>query len=240
MMKRFSFSVLRTECACEKGRKTIRHFILLFILLHCFIAKAQWSDTLKEILHGKMYPTASLDGRNSFINSERAAIWGIKAGVEFAGKLQMGIGYNQHINNLEKEIYFRDFYGQRDSAIGTLRLAYMSVYTRYVYYKSNHWKFSIMPIQLGIGDSKYKYDYLDKTRIVDEKIVVLYEPGISIAYKIIPWFGVGADLGYRIMLRGNRAIPENFNSPIYSFYAIFYWGELYKMAFPKTKLAKML
>jgi len=215
--------------------------ILLLLFFLCSVnGYAQWSDTLKEILNGKMFPTVSLDGRNSFISSQRASIWGIKAGVEFSGKLQIGVGYNQHIKNLQKEIYFRNVYNLPDSRTGTLHLSYVSIYTRYVYYKTEKWKFSIMPIQLGIGKSKYTYDYLGIERIVDDRTVVLYEPSISISYKFIRWFGVGADLGYRIMLRGNPAIPENFNSPIYSFYAIIYWGELYKMAFPKTKLAKML
>jgi hypothetical protein len=235
-----NIEVKKTSTSFRYSIFRVRYSVFLFLLLNSFSVNAQWSDTLKEILHGKMFPTASLDGRNSFISSQRAAIWGIKAGVEFAGKLQIGIGYNKHVKNLEKEIYFRNVFGMPDSAVGTLRLSYVSIYTRYVYYKTAHWKFSIMPVQLGLGNSKYKYDYFSAERIVDKKVVVLYEPSISISYKIIPWFGVGADLGYRIMLRGNPAIAENFNSPIYSFYMIIYWGELYKMAFPKTTLAKIL
>ena len=85
------------------------------------------------------------------------------------------------------------------------------------------------PVQ-GVGDEK----------IADKRFVVIYEPGISVSYKIFKWLGAGADIGYRMMLRNNPAIPEKFNSPIYSFYGIIYWGELYKSIFPETKLAGKL
>lgn len=222
---------------CEKKAGS-----LLFILLLTLspVLHAQWSDTIQRILHGKVYPTASFDSRNSFISSSRAHIWGIKAGVEFSGRLQGGIGYNRHDKNLEKEIYFFNELGVRDSTFARLHLDYFSFYVRYVYYKTNHWKFSVMPYQLGFGNSRYRYEYHNTEFVTGKRFVIIYEPGISISYKIFQWFGAGADIGYRIMLRGNKSIPENFNSPVYSFYAIIYWGELYKMAFPETKLAKKL
>jgi hypothetical protein len=210
-------------------------FSLITINLH-----AQWSDTIRNILHGPIFPTASFDSRNSFVSSERAHIWGIKAGVEFSGKLQIGVGYNFHDKNLQKEIYYSNTSGILDSSLGTLHLSYVSIYTRYVYYKTQHWKFSIMPIQLGIGNSKYKFEQQGIEKETGSRTVILYEPGISVSYKIITWLGVGADIGYRFMLRDNPFIPENFNSMIYSFYAIIYWGEIYKLIFPETKLAKIL
>ncbi len=216
--------------------------IFLFFLVVYFPqpGNAQWSDTINKILHGKIYPTASFDSRNSFISSSRAHIWGIKAGVEFSGRLQGGIGYNRHDKNLEKEIYFRNESGIRDSVKAKLHLDYFSFYVRYVYYKKKRWKFSVMPYQLGFGNSRYKYELNGQKRISGKRFVILYEPGISISFKIFQWLGVGSDLGYRFMIRGNPAIPENFNSPIYSFYAIIYWGELYKLAFPESKWSKKL
>src|ERR1041385_3363217 len=198
-----------------------RSVIIFFIFLFTVNLSAQWADTLKNILHGKIFPTASFDSRNSFVSSERAHIWGVKAGVEFDGKLQIGIGYNFHDKNLEKEIYFQGSSGI-DSSLGTLHLNNISIYTRYVYYRTKHWKFSIMPIQLGIGNSKYKYEERGIEKETGQRTVIIFEPGISVAYKIFPWLGVGADFGFRFMLRDNPSIPENFNSPIYSFYVIIY------------------
>jgi hypothetical protein len=216
------------------------HSVFFFVLFFALTinVNAQWSDTISKILHGKIFPTASFDSRNSFISSSRAHIWGVKAGVDFDGRLQGGIGYNRHDKNLEKDIYFINELGVKDSTTAFLHLDYFSFYVRYVYYKTKHWKFSVMPYQLGFGNSRYVYENSGRKAVAGKRFVVLYEPGISVSYKIFQWFGVGGDIGYRFMLRGNPAIPENFNSPTYSFYVIIYWGELYKIAFPDSKWAK--
>ncbi|HET6992056.1 MAG TPA: hypothetical protein VFJ43_12060 [Bacteroidia bacterium] len=215
-------------------------FILVAVLFVEVNCHAQWADTLNRILHGKIYPAACFDSRNSFISSSRAHIWGVKIGVEFSEKLQGGIGYNRHDKNLSKEIYFPDQWGNPDSTSAFLHLSYFSFYIRYTYYKTKHWKFSVMPYQLGFGNSKYKYEYRGNEMISGKRFVIIYEPGISVSYKFFQWLGAGADIGYRFMLRNNPAIPENFNSPVYSFYGIIYWGELYKKIFPETKLAQKL
>lgn len=202
-------------------------FFIVFILGYSY-CPAQWSDTLNSIIHGKVSPTASFDSRNSFINASKAHIWGVKIGVEFSEKLQGGIGYNRHDKNLSKEIYFVDQAGLLNSAKAFLHLNYFSFYLRYAYYNNNKWKFSIMPYQLGCGNSNYQYVENGNKIITDRQLVVIYEPGISVSYKFFPWIGVGGDVGYRFMLRNNYAIPENFNSPIFSIYGIIFWGELYK------------
>ncbi|MDQ3109688.1 MAG: hypothetical protein M3R17_07310 [Bacteroidota bacterium] len=219
----------------KSGRKLLTATLFFFMSSEMH---AQWSDTINKILHGKPFPTASFDSRNSFISSSRAHIWGIKIGVDFANRLQGGIGFNRHDRNLKKEIYFTNELGIRDSTKADLHLDYFSFYIRYVYYKKKRWKFSVMPYQLGFGNSRYRYEVDDKKYITGKRFIVLYEPGISISYKVFKWLGAGADIGYRFMLRGNPAIPENFNSPTYSFYAIIYWGELFKITFPESKWAK--
>jgi hypothetical protein len=211
-------------------RRTL--FFIVFILGYSY-CPAQWSDTLNSIIHGKVSSTASFDSRNSFINASKAHIWGVKIGVEFSDRLQGGIGYNRHDKNLSKEILFLDQAGLPHSTKAFLHLSYFSFYLRYAYYNNNKWKFSIMPYQLGCGNSYYQYVENGNKIIIDRQLVVIYEPGISVSYKFFPWLGVGGDVGYRFMLRNNYAIPEKFNSPIFSFYGIIFWGELYKMVIHK-------
>ncbi|MEO5644171.1 MAG: hypothetical protein ABIQ40_04410 [Bacteroidia bacterium] len=219
------------------GRKLLTAVLFFFM---CSEMNAQWSDTINKILHGKPFPTASFDSRNSFISSSRAHIWGIKIGVDFANRLQGGIGFNRHDKNLEKEVFFTNESGVRESTKAQLRFSYFSFYVRYVYYNKGRWKFNVMPYQWGFGNSRYRYEIEGKKYISGKRFMVLYEPGISVSYKIFKWLGAGADIGYRFMLRGNPAIPENFNSPTYSFYTIIYWGELFKIAFPDSKWAPKL
>lgn len=218
----------------------IHFFFLLFFTLLSGGLVAQWSDTIKEVFGGTIYPTASFDSRSSFISARHAHIWGVKAGLEFASKLQLGLGYNTLDNNLKKKFPYVTPQGVRDTATGYLHLNFMSVYMRYAYYKTKKWKVSIMPVQIGFGNSWYEHsEGLGPIR-TGKRFVIIYEPGISASYKVFPWLGAGADFGYRVMLRDNSAIPENFNAPIYSFYVIIYWAEVYKSIFPNTKLAKMI
>lgn len=216
--------------------------LLLFFFLLFFIpgVRAQWHDTIKQVFGGTVYPTASFDSRNSFVSARRAHIWGVKAGVEFASKLQLGLGYNSHDDHLEKPIPYLLPSGERDTATGKLYMNFLSVYMRYAYYKTKKWKISMMPIQVGFGNSWYEHSEGLAPLKTDREFIVIYEPAVSASYKIFPWLGAGADFGYRVMLRDNAAIPENFNSPIYSFYAIIYWAEVYKAILPNTRLAKMI
>jgi len=204
-------------------------------LLITHTARAQFIDTLRACISRSVAPAFFFDSRNSFISDRRASIWGVKAGVEFGGKLTFGGGYNQHTNNLTKTLLINNAPVEAE-----LRLAYVSYFARYVYYQSSRWKFSVMPVQIGFGRSRYRYELGESTINISRRGVIIYETGISVSYKILPWLGAGGDLGFRLMLLNNKDIPENFNSPIYSFYAIIYWGELYKMAFPDSKLAKKL
>lgn len=214
--------------------------IFVALLLLAVNAHAQWNDTLHRVMHGTVYPDASFDSRNSFVSSQKAHIWGVKLGVDFSGYLQLGIGFNRHDNYLRKDIHFINAEGRPDIASGKLHLAYISYYLRYSYYKTEHWRFGIMPAQVGIGISKYVYNDGAVEKITDKRWILLWEPGISVIYKPLKWIGVGTDIGYRFMIKNNPAIPENFNSLTYSFYVSVYWGEVYKLCFPDSKFAKML
>jgi hypothetical protein len=218
----------------------LRILFLLFVLFSVQTMRAQMLDTLRSCINRKVAFTAMFDTRKSFINSQNARIWGFKFGADFGNRLTIGGGYNTHTPSLQKPVFLTDSFGMPDTAVSLLRLDYFSYFIRFVFYKSKRWKFSVIPFQLGFGNSRYEYAYGGRNNIVGQKAVIIYETGISGSYKIFRWFGVGADLGLRLMLRNNKALSESFNSPIYSFYTIIYWSELYKMAFPRTKLAQRL
>jgi len=218
----------------------VKQLFLFLLLFSPAAARAQWEDTLRRIFHGPVLPDAYFDTRNSYVSNGRAHIWGAKASVEFSGRIELGLGYNFLDQKITKEIDFTDANGRPGSAEARLHLAYISLYGRYVYYKKNHWTFSVMPVQLGFGGSKYKYMYNGDERITGKGAIVTYEPGISVSYRITWWIGAGGDIGYRYMLHNNPSIDGNFNSPIYTFYIIIYYADIYKHFFPGTKLAKML
>ncbi len=213
----------------------------LIVLLACTHSLcAQTGDSLRKAMHGTIVPSFSFDSRNSFISTRRANIWGVKAGAEFGGKITFGLGWNKLNDDLIKTIYYDRTDGRLDSAEGGLQFQYMSVHVQYVFFQDKRWKYSVTPFHLGIGNSFYSFTADDGQRRQGQRMMILYEWGISTSYKVMPWLGFGLDLGLRLALLRNKAIPENFNSPMYSLYMIVYWAEIFKTAFPESKWAKRL
>jgi hypothetical protein len=214
-------------------------YTLLF-LLFLMNSKAQPTlDTIRYCLQQKPQPFIKFDGRNSFIENSRAKIFGVKAGVSFGKRLHFGLGYNQLIpptSSFDKIVYFPDSYGSMFPVIKRLRMYYLSVHAEYVFYQTKHWELS-MPLQLGIGKSYYTYSIFGSKQRSDEAFNFIYEPAVSIEYKIVKWFGVGADVGYRFMLTSDKQLNTNFTSPTYAFKLLIYYSEIFKSLFPKSKLA---
>ena len=115
-----------------------------------------------------------------------------------------------------------------DGDTATLKFNYIAYFVEYVFYKRRRWEFSI-PLQIGIGSSRYEYTDQNSSLIqLDRKTVVLYEPAITGHYKITKWFGVGMGAGFRIMLVNNKALDKKFNSPIYILKAKIFLGDIYR------------
>jgi hypothetical protein len=212
---------------------------LCIALSFCGMADAQVMDTLRASIARKAKFTFKFDTRNSFIANRRAEIFGAKLGVEFDKKLRIGGGVHWLTSPLYKRTYLTSSSGLADSVDAQLSFRYFAYYIEYVFYKTDRWELSI-PFQLGAGDSRYRYDYEGNSHVAGKKMVVLYEPGISTQYKVFRWLGAGADVGLRVMVVNNKAIKENFNSPMYAFKVLIWYDELYKMAFPNSWLTKKL
>lgn len=221
------------------SRGFIKAYCLFVALVFCPGAEAQVMDTLRASIARKARFTFKLDTRNSFITNRRAEIFGVKLGVEFDRKLRIGGGVHWLTSKLHKRTYLTSSAGLPDSVDARLSFRYFAYYIEYVFYKTNRWELSI-PFQLGLGDSRYRYDYEGNSFVTGRKMVVIYEPGISTQYKVLRWLGAGADVGLRVMVVNNKAIKENFNSPMYAFKVLIWYDELYKMAFPNSRLTKKL
>ena len=107
-------------------------------------------------------------------------------------------------------------------------------FIEYVFFRNKRWEFSI-PLQIGIGNTHYEYHYGDHKFRNNWSVIINYEASISGHYKILKWFGVGAGIGYQLMLKDNPAIKENFNTPVYSIKLKIFLGDIYKSVFPPKK-----
>ncbi len=160
---------------------------------------------------------------------------GAKLGLTYGKRVDFGMGYHQlysRATSFDKQIYFVNALGKPDSATATLKMYYISVYAEYVFYKTKHWELS-MPLQIGSGKSFYEYESGNKKK-TDAIWHFIYEPAVSIEYKLVKWFGIGSEIGYRFMLTPERRLNQKFTSPTYAFSAHLYYNELFKL-FKKKK-----
>ncbi|MFL5764957.1 MAG: hypothetical protein ACJ77K_13520 [Bacteroidia bacterium] len=218
-------------------------FIILVISFSALLSVAQPAmDTMRMSLQKKPHLFGKFDSRNSFIDGSRAKIFGIKAGLNYGNRLYFGVGYNQlspPAKDFDKEIDVVNAAGQSEKTTAMLRLFYISLHAEYVFYQTKKWQLS-MPLQFGVGQIYYKYNYLGKRKVMEQDLNFVYEPAVSVEYKFVKWAGVGADIGYRFMLTDYERLNRKFNSPTYAFKFLIYYNEIVKSLFPKSKLAEKM
>ncbi len=207
---------------------------IYFFLIGCFFfisVKAQPTlDTIKYCLGQRPQLFGQFDSRNSFISNSRAKIFGVKTGLNYGSRVYLGIGYNQLYppsKNFDKQVYYTNSDNKRDSSEAQLNLFYFSACMEYIYYQSKHWQLSI-PLQFGIGKTDYQYKLAGKKKEIENDIIFVYEPGVSVQYKFVKWVGVGADIGFRFMATDYKKLNQKFNSPTYAFNLLIYYNEIYK------------
>jgi hypothetical protein len=216
---------------------TVRHFSFLFIFLFSFfISEAQVFDSISCSFRRRPSLTGGFATKSTFINGFRSPIFTARAGLDFNHSVRIGAGvswlklspYKTGSDNtpfyLDKPII--DSTGTY-MAHPALNFLYVNVFFEYIYFSSLKWQFSV-PLQLGAGNSKYTYNFNGENITEKRHWVLLYEPAVSGQYRIIKWFGVGLDVGMRLMIVTNKSIGTKFNSPMYDIKAIIYWGELYR------------
>lgn len=213
----------------QKSKTTIRFLVVLFSFFSQY-ANAQIMDTIRESFHSKPKFFFQLDAYNSFVGKEPANTFGYKAGLEFNKRVKIGIGYYTVTSDIVRLKNTRPDTSQN----ARLDMNFISGSFEYTFYHNDPWQFSI-PLNLGAGKSYfwyYKNTAGDKGRL-DEKIVILSTLSVDAQYKIIKYIGVGAGLGYRVMLKDNSNINENFNSVIYSLQLRIFVDEIIKTIFQK-------
>lgn len=235
----------------QKGASAFFFVCFLAVTLNVvegsFSLKAQMLDSIQTSFHKKPRIIAGFATKSTFINGFRSPIFTARAGFEFNHTVRVGAGISWlQLSPPEAGKDNTPFYLDKTfsdaSGIHTvhpaLEFRYASLFFEHVYFNSRKWQFSV-PMQLGAGDSKYKYNYNGENITESRHWIMLYEPAVSGQYKIVKWFGVGLDIGLRIMLVTNKNIGYKFNSPMYDIKAIIYWGELYRRVFPVNRQPKV-
>ncbi len=216
----------------------MKYFIIILTLALSLKTQAQFLDSIKVFIKSRPSIDARLETRNSFIENDRAKVTGVRLGVTFRKKLKFGAGYSWLNSDINNPLFLKDENGVVYKKIDNyLKFGYGCLYTDFVFHKTKRWQLSV-PLQLGIG--AYWFRYQDDLETINSKkrLLLLYEPGISVQFKIFTWLGLGSDIAYRFTARNTRYIGEKLNSPTYAFKLLIWFDQLYYIGFPKSKLTK--
>ncbi|WP_317897643.1 hypothetical protein [Aurantibacillus circumpalustris] len=221
----------------------------LFVLILLFLkvsGNAQLLDTLRDFFRHKYSIDIRLESRNSIISNELTSVRGIRVGFVFKRKLRLGggiswlktDGHSWLKTNVTKDFYVTDANGNKSVVSKYLKFIYASYYLDFVFYKTQHWQLSV-PIQLGTG---YLWFQENKTYHLGTKdpkyLLILYEPGITLQYKLFKWIGAGADITYRFAMQDRKKTGVQLSNLSLTFKALFYFDQLFYQLFPKNEITK--
>jgi len=198
--------------------------ILLFYPQKIQAQASEFVDSIAQSFKQKPSFTAFWGSRNAFIANRRAQMTSYNIGVDFGKNLTVGGGFNLLMSPLfEKDMLLVE--GVKLPVFKKWNINYMGYFIEYTFYNTRRWKFSI-PVQAGWGLT-YRSFYLNEKIIREDKqALFIYEPTMSGTYRITRYFGVGADVGYRLVFNKNKPIGR-LTSPIYVFSFKIFYSRLY-------------
>lgn len=167
-------------------------------------------QNVKKSLATKPKFEFKFDSRFSFLRNTNVKTTGVKIGLTFNKKVNVGLGLNNMFVNAKSEII-----EQVDTIPVSLNYFYFSPYFEYVYFSSKKWEFNLST-QVGIGTANYSFTDINHNKQTKSRTTILsYEPALLIDYKIVKWFGIGMGVGYRVVFYKNGAVKEDFSSAVY-------------------------
>jgi len=180
--------------------------------------------------NGKIKFLAKIETRNTFFQTHHVTMLGIRAGFEFKFPVRCGIGYYWTLTKIDSKLYKASDYGLTDPKAQP-RMRYAFGYVDYSFYKEDDWTLSV-PVQIGFGETYYKSN--ESNRFANDLIIPM-EAGVAVDYLFTEWVGFGVGLGYRVLLKGNKQVKENFNSPYYQIRLNILFTEIFRGLKAKKK-----
>jgi hypothetical protein len=209
----------------------IRLFPFIFLILGNYVmAQPRIFKDMNRHLEKKPKLGFSFDSRNTFMLGQNANIFGIRAGLDFDGRVRIGAGV-QGLNTLIPRliIFPPDSVGlPPDTLFTRISFSYLTLFTEYAFLKTKRWEFGV-PFYLGLGSASYRvgeYEYRKSG-------VSLLESSLYGQFYVFSWLALHAGAGYRLMLKSNPAITGRFSGPVYTLGIKVYFGKMYRSVFPK-------
>ena len=203
----------------------MRARLAILLFLASGAAHAQLIDSIGGFLDAQPRVVARLDARGGFISNRNVRFMGVKLGLEHARRFQYGIGYSMLLPAEGRDVAVN---GRIES--GRLRMGYVAPYVDYAFFKRGHWEGRI-PIQIGFGAGSLAYRAADgRRRTVARTGLILYEPAMTIQYRFLRYFGIGAGWGFRLVIQTGDDLGERLTAPVYLFGLRVFLGEMLRDA----------
>lgn len=162
------------------------------------------------------------DSKRSFLGNRDIKILGARVGMDFDQKIAVGFGAYFLRSPFVRNFITPDDSGGTDTIRSNLKFAYVSIWAEYILLVTKRWEVSI-PMTLAFGEASFAgFERQTYTSLI------LVETSLEAQYKIFPWLGLGAGLGYRQPIAGTRSLRQNFGAPIYRFGVRLFLGYVIK------------
>lgn len=202
---------------------SMRSFTVILALLIWQGCQAQLLDSIALFAKEPPRPIIRLDLKGSFVSNSNVRMAGLKLGLEHARRFQYGVGYSFLFSPVERIRYIEGL-GLMDTR---LRMGYFNAYVDYAFYQRGPWEMRI-PVQIGYGRGSVMYENLfGRKQPLYRSGLFLYEPGMTVQYRFLKYFGIGAGWGYRLVIHTRQRLDERLTAPIYTFGLRIFFEELY-------------
>lgn len=210
--------------------------LIIWIGLHQYTF-GQLLDSIQSTFQKKMGIDFNIETRHSFLLNDTVKFRGIKAGISFGKKLKLGLSFNWLKSNIYNTVAY--FYNsEKDTAHGYFKIAYFAIYTEILYHKTKRWAFKT-PLQIGYGHSwMQQQNKLSFKHQSFKKPMIIYEPTVSVQFKILKWFGIAGNIGYRFVWHKEENILSHLNGPIYVLNINLMIEQLFFEIFPDSPITK--
>lgn len=201
----------------------MRLMLLPLALLLWQGACGQLLDSIGIFLEEPARIVVKADVRGGFISNRSVRFVGVKAGFDHGKRFQYGIGYSLLFPSEAREVTVD---GQVRA--GRLRMGYVAPYVDYAFYQRGPWEARI-PVQIGFGAGSLGYFDAQGRRITTARSgLILYEPAMTIQYRFLRYFGVGAGWGFRIVIQTGQDLGERLTAPVYIFGLRVFLGDIWR------------
>lgn len=203
----------------------IRFTLPFLAWLTTVYAQGQLFDSIAHFAQQPPRFVAKLDVRGGFISNRSVRFIGMKAGLEHAKRFQYGLGFNLLYPSEQRSV---EVDGSEVDA--RLRMGYVAPYVDYAFYQRGNWEARI-PVQIGFGAGSLAYiNDAGERRTIARSGLILYEPAMTIQYRVARYFAVGAGWGFRIVVQTGQDLGERLTAPVYLFGLRVFIGDMWRDA----------